>query len=89
MRSPVADLLADLGSAFTAVDVEWFLFGAQAAIVYGVARLTGDVDVTARVPGGLSNTALVDALERRGFRRRFDQPHYPIRSGHRRWRVRT
>lgn len=74
MRSPVADLLADLNAAFTAIGVEWFLFGAQAAIVYGVARLTGDVDVTARVPGGLPNTALVDALEQRGFRRRFDHP---------------
>jgi hypothetical protein len=74
MRSPVADLLADLSSAFTAVEVEWFLFGAQAAIVYGVARLTGDVDVTARVPGGLPNTALIAVLEQRGFRRRFDHP---------------
>ena len=74
MRSPVADLLAGLGSAFTAIDVEWFLFGAQAAIVYGVARLTGDVDVTARVPAGLPNAALIDALEQRGFRRRFDSP---------------
>lgn len=74
MRSPVADLLADLGTAFAAVDVEWFLFGAQAAIVYGVARLTADVDVTARVPAGLPNAALADALERHGFRRRFDSP---------------
>lgn len=74
MRSPVADLLADLGAAFAAVDVEWFLFGAQAAIVYGVARLTADVDVTARVPAGLSNAALTEALELYGFRRRFDSP---------------
>ena len=44
MRSPVADLLADLDAALTAVHVEWFLFGAQAAILYGVARLTADVD---------------------------------------------
>lgn len=44
MRSPVADLLADLGAAFAAVDVEWFLFGAQAAMVYGVARLTAGLE---------------------------------------------
>jgi hypothetical protein len=74
MRSPVADLLADLGAAFAGVDVEWFLFGAQAAILYGVARLTGDVDVTARVPAGLGNAALTESLERRGFQRRFDSP---------------
>ncbi|MEQ1729261.1 MAG: hypothetical protein ABL982_12870 [Vicinamibacterales bacterium] len=62
MRSQVADLLADLGTALAAVRVEWLLFGAQAAILYGVARLTADVDVTARVPATLSNRALVDAL---------------------------
>ena len=74
MRSPVADLLADLGAAFTAVNVEWFLFGAQAAIAYGVARLTADVDVTARVPARLPNAVWVEALARRGFVPRFDDP---------------
>lgn len=72
MRSPVADLLADLATALAAVRVEWFLFGAQAAILYGVARLTADVDVTARVPATLSNGDLVDVLTRHGFRLRFD-----------------
>ncbi len=74
MRSPVADLLADLDAALTAVHVEWFLFGAQAAILYGVARLTADVDVTARVPGRLSNLAVIEAMGHRGFRTRFDDP---------------
>jgi hypothetical protein len=32
VRSPVADLLADLSRAFTALDIRWYLFGAQAAI---------------------------------------------------------
>jgi hypothetical protein len=74
MRSPVAELLADLGAAFAASNVEWFLFGAQAAIAYGVARLTADVDVTARVPAGLPNDVWVAAVEQRGFRSRFDDP---------------
>ena len=74
MRSPVADLLADLGTALAAIGVEWLLFGAQAAILYGVARLTADVDVTARVPVPLSNRAVVEALALRGFRLRFDDP---------------
>ena len=74
MRSPVADLLADLGAALTAVNVEWFLFGAQAAIAYGVARLTADVDVTARVPPRLPSNVLVEALDQHGFRPRFDHP---------------
>jgi hypothetical protein len=38
VRSALADLLADLGHAFDALGVAWYLFGAQAAIVYGVAR---------------------------------------------------
>ena len=74
MRSPVADLLADLETALAAIRVEWLLFGAQAAILYGVARLTADVDVTARVPAPLSNRAVVEALALRGFRLRFDDP---------------
>ena len=72
MRSPVADLLADLGAALASVQVEWFLFGAQAAIVYGVARLTADVDVTARVPARLANLAIIEAMARHGFHARFD-----------------
>ena len=74
MRSPVADLLADLAAALAVVNVEWFLFGAQAAIAYGVARLTADVDVTARVPARLPNTVWVDAVQQHGFQPRFDDP---------------
>ena len=64
--SPVADVLADLRRAFGALGVRWFLFGAQAAILHGVARLTADVDVTVE-PGSRSNTALVAALVEAGF----------------------
>lgn len=77
MRSPVADLLADLAAAFAAVNVDWFLFGAQAAIAYGVGRLTADVDVTARVPEGVPNARLSDALGQRGFDSRFENPAIP------------
>lgn len=68
MRSPVADLLADLARAFDAHGISWYLFGAQAAIVYGVARLTADVDVTARAPA--TDVDWLTALESHGFRRR-------------------
>jgi hypothetical protein len=74
MRSPVADLLADLTAALAAANVEWFLFGAQAAIAYGVARLTADVDVTIRVPEGLPNSVWVDTLRTYGFLPRFGDP---------------
>jgi hypothetical protein len=71
VRSPVADLLADLSRAFASLSVPWYLFGAQAAIVYGVARLTADVDVTARAAPGVSATAWLPALEACGFQPRF------------------
>lgn len=69
MRSPVADLLGDLGRAFDALGISWYLFGAQAAIVYGVARLTADVDVTVRAPAAPTNEWL-PVLEGYGFTRR-------------------
>jgi hypothetical protein len=43
---PVADLLAALARALGVLGVRWFLFGAQAAILHGAARLSADVDVT-------------------------------------------
>jgi hypothetical protein len=44
--SPVARVLADLKRTLDALGVRWFVFGAQAAILHGTARLTADVDVT-------------------------------------------
>ena len=72
MRSPVADLLADLAAAFEGLGLSWYLFGAQAAIVYGVARLTADVDVTVFAPAGQPTRNWLPVVERRGFRSRFD-----------------
>ena len=63
---PVSDLLAGLQRAFAGLGVRWFLFGAQAAILYGVARLSADVDVTVDL-GDYSNRDLVDALAAAGF----------------------
>ncbi len=74
MRSPVADLLADLADALADLGVAWYLFGARAAILHGVARLTADVDVTVRLPDRVSAEILAQGLERRGFRQRFTDP---------------
>ena len=63
---PVADLLADLARGLGALEVRWFLFGAQAAILHGSARLSADVDVTVEL-GTRSNRELIDALSRAGF----------------------
>lgn len=65
-RSPLADLLAELGRVFGDLGLRWYLFGAQAAILHGAARLTADVDVTADL--GLRPTSeLVEALTTAGF----------------------
>lgn len=70
MRSPIADLLSDLGRAFDTLGISWYLFGAQAAIVYGVARLTADVDVTVRAPSTPTADWLA-TLAQHGFDGRF------------------
>jgi uncharacterized nucleotidyltransferase DUF6036 len=74
MRSPIADLLTDLAAALESAGVSWFLFGAQAAILHGAARLTADVDVTVRLPASLSTLGLAEALERHRFQRRIADP---------------
>jgi hypothetical protein len=63
---PIADLLAQLERAFARQGVRWFLFGAQAAILYGVARLSADVDVTVDL-GARSSAELVSTLAEAGF----------------------
>ena len=46
MRSPLAVLFNDLKTVFDQVSSRWYVFGAQAAIMHGAARLTADVDTT-------------------------------------------
>lgn len=79
VRSPVADLLADLGRAFDTLGIAWYLFGAQAAIVYGVARLTADVDVTVRAPT-MPTSEWLATLEHNGFQGRFADPAFIART---------
>lgn len=45
----IGDALAALADALVQAGIPWYLFGAQAAVLYGVPRLTADVDVTANV----------------------------------------
>jgi hypothetical protein len=46
----------------------WYVFGAQAAIAYGLPRSTADVDITIEAPDA---QALVGALQKGGFTPRF------------------
>jgi hypothetical protein len=61
-----ADLLAALSRTLDALGAGWYLFGAQASLIWGRPRLTADVDVTVRlVPEDPER--LVHALEDSGF----------------------
>jgi len=64
--SPLGELLARLRAAFEGIGVRWYLFGAQAAIQHGAARVTADVDVTV-ILGDLPTQRLVSALTEAGF----------------------
>lgn len=61
-----ADLLVDLAAALGALRVRWYVFGAQAVLIWGRPRLTTDVDATVALAGH-SVTELLTALAPRGF----------------------
>jgi hypothetical protein len=73
--SPFADILAALARAFEHAGLRWYLFGAQAAIIHGAARLTADVDVTTHLDGAPPQV-LVSALEHAGFMLRVPDPEF-------------
>jgi hypothetical protein len=70
-ESPSAELLASLAHALDELGVRWYLFGAQATLIWGRPRLTADVDVTVRLDPD-DPPALVRALEGEGFRLRVE-----------------
>src|SRR6185369_15404565 len=79
MPSPFADVLASLASAFERAGLRWYLFGAQAAIIHGAARLTADVDVTVHLDDA-SPQVLVRALLDAGFTLRVPDPEFVERT---------
>ena len=80
MPSPAgpAELLSDLAVALAAIDARWYVFGAQAALVWGRPRLTTDVDVTVRC--SVSTDHLVRVLDAHGFVLRIDATETFIRA---------
>ena len=60
------ELLVDLARALARLGVAWYVFGAQAALVWGRPRLTTDVDVTVRL-GSLDGGEFVRELQAREF----------------------
>jgi hypothetical protein len=77
--SPFVDVLAALGRAFDRAGVRWYLFGAQAAILHGAARLTADVDVTVHLDG-TATEVLAGALLASGFTLRVPDPEFVART---------
>lgn len=73
MRSPLAELLSDLNAVFEQISSRWYLFGAQAAIIHGAARLTADVDATVLL-GDADIARLLAILEANHFHSRLDDP---------------
>ena len=67
MPSPIFDLYRDLNAALTALQARWYVFGAQAAILYGSSRLTADADATVMI-GLDALDELLDRLSKNGFK---------------------
>jgi hypothetical protein len=61
-----AELLSALSEALAELGASWYVFGAQAAVVWGRPRLTADIDVTVRLEPE-DPKRLVRVLEARGF----------------------
>ena len=78
MASNLADLFSSLAAVFNKASLRWYVFGAQAAIFYGSARLTADVDVTV-LPGGHPLDELLDSLQEAGFEARAPDVHTLVR----------
>ena len=57
----------------------WYLFGAQAAIAYGVPRLSADVDVTVELAPDASERFVRD-MKAGGFTLRVDDPEFVRRT---------
>ena len=66
VERPVAEVLAAIATAMRRNGLRWYLFGAQAAIIWGRPRFSVDVDITA-VIGRSDLDAFLAAMETQGF----------------------
>jgi len=75
-----ADLLASLAAVLSMLQARWYVFGAQAVVIWGRPRLTADIDVTVRMDPE-EPERLAQALESAGFSLRFgDAPDFVRRT---------
>lgn len=69
--SPPAELFARLAGVLRALRAEWYVFGAQAVLLWGRPRLTADIDVTVRLQPE-DPAAFVASMADAGFSLRHD-----------------
>jgi hypothetical protein len=79
VTSPVAEVLRSLEAALRETAARWYLFGAQAALVHGSARLTSDVDATVLWDPDRIDPLLA-CLDRHGFALRPVAPDFIART---------
>ena len=68
-------LLADFQQACAELQVRYYVFGAQAALLFGSPRLTADVDITVLL-GDVTSEELAQTLVQHGFSLRFTDPAF-------------
>ena len=62
----VVELLTALAAVMAKRGLRWYLFGAQAAIIWGSPRLSADADITAQLPPE-EVEPFIEAMRRNGF----------------------
>ena len=77
--SALDDVLAAVADAMHQIRSRWYLFGAQAATLWGRPRLTADVDITVQIRTDQIDE-FRDAMKRQGFTLRFDDPEFVNRT---------
>jgi len=79
MSSRFVEVVRAISRACADSSTEWYLFGAQAALLYGARRLTADVDVTVRLSEP-DPRRLIEALRRAGCVPRFDDDEFIMKT---------
>lgn len=78
-RRTVVELLHALAAVMAERGLRWYLFGAQAAIIWGSPRLSADADVTADLkPADID--PFIEAMRRHGFDLAFNDSDFVART---------
>jgi Nucleotidyltransferase of unknown function (DUF6036) len=77
--SGLVEAFESVSAAFGGLGLRWYVFGAQAAILHGIARATADIDVTVD-PGARKTAEIARALTSHGFTLRIDDEAFVERT---------